>query len=137
MLQFIGEENIKNSKLAVPILLAIVWGAGIGGFGSPLGGAANLVAISYLEKLTGQEFMYIDWVVRFLPLLVLILLLNLFFLFHLPVPVKHLAGTSEYFKEMYAQLGTIRLGEKSAWCCLSRRHCWLLSGRCTPGGCRR
>lgn len=112
MLQFIGEENIKNSKLAVPILLAIVWGAGIGGFGSPLGGAANLVAISYLEKLTGQEFMYIDWVVRFLPLLVLVLLLNLFFLFHLPVPVKHLAGTSEYFKEMYAQLGTIRLGEK-------------------------
>ena len=112
MLQFIGEENIKNSKLAVPILLAIVWGAGIGGFGSPLGGAANLVAISYLEKLTGQEFMYIDWVVRFLPLLVLVLLLNLFFLFHLPVPVKHLAGTSEYFKEMYVQLGTIRLGEK-------------------------
>lgn len=81
--------------------------------------------------------MYIDWVVRFLPLLVLVLLLNLFFLFHLPVPVKRLAGTSEYFKEMYAQLGTIRLGEKSAWCCLSRRHCWLLSGRCTPGGCRR
>ena len=45
MLQFIGEENIKNSKLAVPILLAIVWGAGIGGFGSPLGGAANLSLI--------------------------------------------------------------------------------------------
>ena len=56
--------------------------------------------------------MYIDWVMRFLPLLVLVLLLNLFFLFHLPVPVKRLAGTSEYFKEMYAQLGTIRLGEK-------------------------
>lgn len=63
MLQFLGEGNIQGSKLAVPILLAIVWGAGIGGFGSPLGGAANLVAISYLEKLTGQEFMYIDWVV--------------------------------------------------------------------------
>ena len=61
MLQFIGEENIKNSKLAVPILLAIVWGAGIGGFGSPLGGAANLVAISYLEKLTGQEFMSVSY----------------------------------------------------------------------------
>ena len=41
MLQFIGEENIKNSKLAVPILLAIVWGAGIGGFGSPLGGGGE------------------------------------------------------------------------------------------------
>lgn len=112
MLQFLGEGNIQGSKLAVPILLAIVWGAGIGGFGSPLGGAANLVAISYLEKLTGQEFMYIDWVVRFLPFLVLVLLLNLLFLFHLPLPVKRLAGSREYFTEMYAQLGQIRLGEK-------------------------
>lgn len=112
MLQFLGEGNIQGSKLAVPILLAIVWGAGIGGFGSPLGGAANLVAISYLEKLTGQEFMYVDWVVRFLPFLVLVLLLNLLFLFHLPLPVKRLAGSREYFTEMYARLGQIRLGEK-------------------------
>lgn len=112
MLQFIGEANIKDSKLAVPILLAIVWGAGIGGFGSPLGGAANLVAISYLENLTGQEFMYIDWVLRFLPFLILVVLLNLFFLFHLPLPVKKLAGTKEYFLGMYAKLGPIRLGEK-------------------------
>lgn len=112
MLQFIGEAEINKSKLAVPILLAIVWGAGIGGFGSPLGGAANLVAINYLEQLTGREFMYIDWVVRFLPFLVIIVLLNLLFLYHLPLPVTHLAGTTEYFTEMYAGFGKMRLGEK-------------------------
>ena len=48
MLQFLGEGNIRSSRVALPILLAIVWGAGIGGFGSPLGGAANLVAINYV-----------------------------------------------------------------------------------------
>ena len=67
MLRFIGEKDLFSSKLAVPIMLSIVWGAGIGGFGSPIGGAGNLVAISYLEQLTGKEFMYIDWFVRFLP----------------------------------------------------------------------
>lgn len=56
--------------------------------------------------------MYIDWVVRFLPFLVLVLLLNLLFLFHLPMPVKHLSGSKEYFTKMYAELGTMRLGEK-------------------------
>ncbi len=65
MLHFIGEKDIFSSKLAVPIMLSIVWGAGIGGFGSPIGGAGNLVAISYLEQLTGKEFMYIDWFVLF------------------------------------------------------------------------
>lgn len=112
MLHFIGEETIKTSKVAPPILLAIVWGAGIGGFGSPLGGAANLVAINYLEKLTGQEFMYVDWLARFLPFLVLVVLLNWLYLLHLPMPIKHLAGTRQYFKEMYAQLGRMRFGEK-------------------------
>lgn len=112
MLHFLGEESIKNSKLAVPIFLAIVWGAGIGGFGSPLGGAANLVVINYMEKLTGQEFMYIDWVARFLPFLALVVLLNWFYLLHLPLPVKELTGTKGYFQEKYEQLGSMRFGEK-------------------------
>lgn len=112
MLHFIGEDTIKNSKTAVPIFLAIVWGAGIGGFGSPLGGAANLVVINYLEKLTGQEFMYIDWIARFLPFLFVVVLLNWLYLLHLPMPVKQLTGTKQYFKEMYDALGSMRFGEK-------------------------
>ena len=111
MLRFIGEEDIKQSKIAVPILLAIVWGAGIGGFGTPLGGAANLVAINYLETMTGHEFMYVDWLVRFMPFLVVILLLNLLFLFSLKLPVSHLKGTKDYFTQMYKDLGKIKRSE--------------------------
>lgn len=112
MLKFIGEEDIKTSKIAVPILLAIVWGAGIGGFGTPLGGAANLVAINYLENISGREFMYIDWVVRFLPFLIAILALNLFFLFSLKLPVKNIKGTKIYFEKMYTELGAFKQSEK-------------------------
>ena len=112
MLHFIGEKDIKTSKIAVPILLAIVWGSGIGGFGSPLGGSANLVAISYLENICGHEFMYIDWVSRFLPFLILTILLNLAILLAIKLPVKKLANTKDYFNDMYKQLGPMSKGEK-------------------------
>lgn len=112
MLKFLGQEHISKNPVATPILLAIVWGAGFGGFGSPLGGASNLVAISYLEKITGQEFMYVDWIIRFLPLLFIIMFLILGFLLRLPMPVKHLEGGKEYFRSVYKDLGPMKLGEK-------------------------
>ena len=112
MLKFLGQENITNNPIATPILLALVWGAGFGGFGSPLGGASNLVAISYLEKLTGQEFMYVDWIIRFLPLLFIILLFILAFLLRLPMPVENLEGGKEYFRSVYEKLGPMKKGEK-------------------------
>lgn len=111
MLEFIGEKSIRSSKVAIPILLAIAWGAGIGGVGSPLGGAANLVTISYLEKITGHEFMYVDWFVRFLPFLALLILVNLVFLLHLPVPTKQLADSKEYFRSQYKELGPMSRSE--------------------------
>ena len=112
MLQFLGEKSIRESKLALPILLAIAWGAGIGGFGSPLGGAANLVAINYLEQITGKEFMYIDWLSRFIPFLIIIMLLNLYFLFRIPVPAKPLSETKQYFQNIYNELGSVKYTEK-------------------------
>lgn len=112
MLKFLGQEQITCNPVATPILLAIVWGAGFGGFGSPLGSSSNLVAISYLEKLTGREFMYVDWIVRFVPLLLLIMLFILAFLLRLPVPVARLEGGKEYFRSVYARLGPMKRGER-------------------------
>ena len=112
MLKFVGEEDITKSKLAAPILLAIGWGSGIGGFGSPIGSSANLVAINYLEKMIGHEFMYFEWLTRFLPLLLIVSLLNLFYLWHMKIPAKELHGTREFFQELYAKFGPMKKGEK-------------------------
>lgn len=112
MLKFLGEKDIGSSRLAVPILLAIAWGAGIGGFGSPLGGAANLVAIYYIEQLTGQEFMYVDWVIRFVPILAIILVVNLLYLYSIKLPITHVKGTKDYFRKQYAELSSMQYGEK-------------------------
>lgn len=114
MLKFVGEKHITESELAVPILLAISWGSGIGGLGSPIGSPANLVAIQYMEQLTGHEFMYIQWIGRFVPILFVLFLVNLFFLWHLDMPVKSFRGTREEFQKMYDELGPMRTGEM--WC---------------------
>lgn len=112
MLKYSGDKDIGVSEIAVPIILAITWGAGVGGFASPLGGAANLVAISYIEQYTGQEFMYVDWVIRFIPFLLIILLLNLFYLFSIKLSVNRIAGSSEYFNSKYKEMGIMKRGEK-------------------------
>lgn len=112
MLRSVGEDDVTESRMALPILLAIGWGSGIGGFGSPIGSSANLVAVSYIEKLTGHEFMYYDWVIRFLPLLAIVFLLNLIFLWLIPAPAKDLPRTRAYFREMYSKFGTMKRGRE-------------------------
>ena len=114
MMHFVGEKDITHSRLALPILLAISWGSGIGGLGSPIGSPANLVSIAYIEQLTGHEFMYIEWMVRFLPILVVILFANLLFLLHMKTPAANLHGTKEEFQKMYRELGPMSQGE--IWC---------------------
>ena len=111
MLKFVGETDIKASKVAIPILLAIAWGSGIGGFGSPIGSSANLTAVSYLEKITGHEFMYIDWMGRFIPILCIVTLLNIIILLCVPLPFTQLGDTKEYFADLNRKLGKMGKGE--------------------------
>ena len=112
MLKFVNGGEEPDVRQSAPILLAIGWGSGIGGFGSPIGGAANLVAIAYLEQLTGHEFMYVDWVLRFVPILFLVFLLNLFFLWQVNRTTQDLNGSASYFKKLNEAFGPLKRGEK-------------------------
>lgn len=111
MLKFSGEikdeRDVSKSNTASLILSATVWGTYVGGMGTPLGGSMNLVAVQYLEQLTGHEFMYINWFLRILPLLVCIATAATAVLLVLAPKNKHLSGTKEHFKENYQALPPI------------------------------
>jgi sodium-dependent dicarboxylate transporter 2/3/5 len=94
------------------ILLAIVWGAGLGGFGTPLGGAMNLVAINHIESITGTEFMYITWTLKMLPYLILLSIGIIVYLLLLKIDEKSLPGSRQYFIEEYKLLGSMTKPEK-------------------------
>ena len=112
MLVAAGYEDIKKCEPAVPILCAIAWGSQVGGAGTPLGGAMNITAISFIEDYTGKEFMYIDWIVRMLPYTIIATIVVVLIMILRPMKVTSLEGTKEYFKEQYAALGPMKRDEK-------------------------
>lgn len=112
MLHAAGYEDIKRSPQAVPIFLAIGWGAGIGGVGSPLGGAMNVTAIAYIQEYMGCEFMYIDWIKRSVPYMVLVTIAMLIFMWHMSRGCEEIQGTKEYFKKLLEELPPISRDEK-------------------------
>lgn len=114
MLKYIGVEEIKESKTGSMILLTIAYGAGVGGMASPLGGAMNLVTVEYLQQVTGQEFIYWHWVVRFLPLMAVLVISNLIYICLCVKKSDNLGGTKEYFVTEYRKMGRMSFEEKWA-----------------------
>ncbi len=104
MLRYAGHGDIPSSKIGSLLLLTIAWAAGLGGLASPLGGAMNLVTVDYIQQVTGQEYMYIDWVIKFLPIMVVLIISNLLFLLVGVKKSDSLGGSREYFEEEYKKL---------------------------------
>ncbi|ONI38374.1 hypothetical protein AN639_02015 [Candidatus Epulonipiscium fishelsonii] len=111
MLVFLGHENIAKSDLAPPILLAICYGSVLGGGMTPLGGGMNPMAIAIIQDYTGQEFMYTEWIFRMVPYVVLVSIFVIIAMIAMPLKIKKIEGTKEYFKSQYNELGTIKRGE--------------------------
>ncbi|MCD8082494.1 MAG: anion permease, partial [Clostridiales bacterium] len=104
MLNYIGQGDIKNSKIGSKLLLTIVYATGLGGLASPLGGAMNLVTVDYLQQLTGSEYMYISWVIRFFPIMLVLAVSNIFFVLRDVGRKDSLGGSREYFIEQFNRL---------------------------------
>ena len=112
MLRFAGEGDIKNSRIGSKILLYIAYGVGVGGLFSPLGGAMNLVTVDYLQQVTGEEFMYYVWVIRFLPIMLVLLISNILFMLRDVKKGDSLPGSREYFRTEYQKMPPMTRQEK-------------------------
>lgn len=104
MLRYVGIDDIGKSRIGSTLLLTIAYATGVGGLASPLGGAMNLVTVDYLEQVTGQEFMYVAWVVRFLPIIIVLVLSNIVMLLLGCKKTDELGQSKEFFKEQYRAL---------------------------------
>lgn len=114
MLKYIGEGDIAASRIGSKVLLTITYATGIGGLATPLGGAMNLVTVEYIEQLTGTEYYYLEWVIHFFPIVVVLVLANLIFLCRDVAKNEQIGTTAEYFNMKYEHLGKLSFEEKSA-----------------------
>jgi len=101
MLRYVGEGDISKSRIGSLLLLTVAYAAGVGGLASPLGGAMNLKIIEELEKHIGHEYMYTSWVVRFLPIMIILVISNIIFLLIGIKKNEELKGSKDFFKEQY------------------------------------
>lgn len=113
MLRYIGETDISKSRVGSLLLLTIAYATGVGGLASPLGGAMNLVIVEKLQEITGQEYMYTSWVVRFLPFMALLVVSNIAILLIGVKKTDELGGSKEYFKEQYKSMP--RITREEVW----------------------
>ncbi len=104
MLKFVGEGDISKSRIGAKLLLYIAYGAGLGGLATPLGGAMNLVVVDYIQQVTGEEFMYVDWVIRFAPIMVVLFIICIVFMLRDVKKEETLGGSKEYFQQEYGKL---------------------------------
>ena len=112
MLRFVGEGNIKESQIGSKLLLYIAYGTGVGGLASPLGGAMNLVTVDYLQQLTGEEYMYVSWVIRFLPVMIVLFATNIIFMLRDVKKEESLGGSKDYFINEYKKMPPMSTEEK-------------------------
>ena len=112
MLRYVGEGDIENSRVGKKLLLTIAYAAGMGGIASPLGGAMNLVTVDYIQQLTGEEYIYMHWVIRFLPIVIVLLITNIFFLLRDVKKEETLGGSREYFQRAYHDMPAMTFEEK-------------------------
>lgn len=101
-----------HSPAAGPILCSICFGAVVGGVGTPVGGAMNVVATTLYQQETGQEMLFSQWVTLFAPYLVAAFLGTLAVQLVMPCSVKKLEGTKEYFRREWKKLGPVSRDEK-------------------------
>lgn len=58
----------------------------------------NLVTVEYIQQLTGKEYMYSSWVIRFLPVMLILMLINVVFILRDVKKTDLLGGSSEYLR---------------------------------------
>ena len=112
MLKCVGEGDISKSKKGSKLLLYITYAAGVGGLASPLGGTMNLITVDYLQQLTGREYMYTSWVLKFLPVMIVLIVSNILFMLRDVKKLETIGGSKEFFLNEYNKLSRMSKEEK-------------------------
>ena len=113
MLRFIEIKDIGKSVFGSALLIAVAWGTSVGGSGTPVGGAPNLLTVQFIEsELIEHEFLFTTWVTRVLPLTILTAIVAFVFMrFAFRPEMERVEGTRAYFTDELGKLGRMSVPE--------------------------
>jgi sodium-dependent dicarboxylate transporter 2/3/5 len=113
MLRFVGIDAIATSAFGSALLIAVAWGTSVGGVGTPLGGAHNLLTVQFLQDRLHHEFLFTTWVVRLLPITLVTTLASVIFTVTALRPDRdRVEGTRTFFAQELRALGPMSMPER-------------------------
>ena len=114
----LGEQIDANDPLlrrfGLALMLGIAYAASIGGIGTKIGTAPNIIMVQQANAVLGRNLDFATWVTIGLPVVLIALPVVYLFLVHVaaPVPASGLPGGGDVIERERAQLGRMSLGER-------------------------
>ena len=109
---FVTNEDRWNSKAASNILIAVAWGASVGGMATPLGGGQSVITYGMLNKYLGYEIYFTDWTLRMVPISLCVMAGVAALLYFMKTDLERFSGTREYYRRELETLGPMSYEEK-------------------------
>jgi solute carrier family 13 (sodium-dependent dicarboxylate transporter), member 2/3/5 len=104
-----------NSKAASNVLIAVAWGASVGGMATPLGGGQAVVTLGMLQKYVGHEVYFLDWSLRMIPPSLLVMAaMSAFMYFFMKPEIQTFKGGHEFYRKELREMGPFSYEEKVA-----------------------
>lgn len=115
-LMYAGYETYEqrwDSKAASNILIAVAWGASVGGMATPIGGGQSVVTLGFIEKYIGQEVFFIDWSLRMIPVSLCVMAsMAAFMYFFMRPEVETFQGSKDFYRKELKEMGPMTYEEK-------------------------
>jgi sodium-dependent dicarboxylate transporter 2/3/5 len=119
-----------ESKYATGAMLTIAYAASIGGIGTPIGTAPNLIGIGMINNLVGVKIPFFTWMLLGIPLIIFMYPIFLGYINWLyPSQTRDLSGLRAYLRKQRQELGSWTRGQVNvlvAFCMVV--SLWLLPG---------
>ncbi|MCC6685250.1 MAG: DASS family sodium-coupled anion symporter [Bacteroidia bacterium] len=109
-----AESEKEKNKFALCLMLGIGYAASIGGIATIIGTPPNVVMVGILQKMTGQEVSFFNWMLACTPLMLLLLLFCYLMLTRwlFPFKIKRFSHSNELIMGELKSLGQMNGPER-------------------------
>lgn len=107
-----GGVDLRRSRWATALMLVIAYGGSIGGLLTPVGAPHQLIGRDLVEEQTGSSIGFLQWMLLFVPVVVVMFGVLCVVLLRLNRPeIRRLEGAADYVASQRAELGRFSRGE--------------------------
>ncbi|WP_129842037.1 DASS family sodium-coupled anion symporter [Streptomyces sp. RFCAC02] len=107
-----GGQDLHHSRWSTSLMLMIAYAGSIGGLLTPIGAPHQLIGRDLVEEQTGKTVNFVEWVLVFAPVVLVMFVALCLVLLRLNRPeVRELSGAEAYVAGQRAELGAFSRGE--------------------------